>query len=61
VLRTAALAAGSPPAELAKVHLDALVGLVARPRGEVQLPGHLTAYRDGDRLRFRRTAGGVAG
>lgn len=61
VLRTAALAAGSPPADLSKVHVDALVGLVVRPRGDVQLPGHLTAFRDGDRLRFRRTAGGVGG
>ena len=61
VLRASALAAGSPPAELFKVHVDALVELVRRPRGEVQLPGRLTAFRDGDRLRFRRTAGGVAG
>ncbi len=61
VLRAAARAAGSPGDELFKVHVDALVGLLHRTRGEVQLPGHLTAYRDGDRLRFRRTAGGVAG
>ena len=61
VLRSAALAAGSPPADLAKVHVDALLGLVHRPHGEVQLPGHLSVLREGDRLRFRRTAGGVAG
>ena len=61
VLRAAALAAGSPPADLAKVHVDALLVLVGRPHGEVHLPGHLTVFRDGDRLRFRRTAGGVAG
>jgi tRNA(Ile)-lysidine synthase len=61
VLRATALAAGSPPAELSKTHVDALVGLVQRRHGEVQLPGHLTAFRDGDRLRFRRTGGGVAG
>jgi tRNA(Ile)-lysidine synthase len=61
VLRGAALAAGSPADELFKVHVDGLLHLVHRPRGEVHLPGHLTAYRDGDRLRFRRTAGGVAG
>ena len=23
---------------------------------QIQLPGHVTAYRDGDLLRFRRTA-----
>ena len=61
VLRRAALAAGSPAEELFKVHLDALGRLVRLPHGEVQLPGHVTAFRDGDRLRFRRTAGGVAG
>jgi tRNA(Ile)-lysidine synthase len=61
VLRATALAAGSSPAELSKAHVDALVGLVQRRHGEVQLPGHLTAFRDGDRLRFRRTSGGVAG
>ena len=61
VLRLAALAAGSPADELFKVHVDALARLVGRPHGEVQLPGHLTAFRDEDRLRFRRTTGGVAG
>ena len=61
VLRRAALAAGSPAAELFKVHVDALLALVHRPRGEVQLPGRLTVSRDGDRLLFRRTSSGVAG
>ena len=59
--RRAALAAGSPAAELFKVHVDALLALVHRPRGEVQLPGRLTVSRDGDRLLFRRTSSGVAG
>jgi tRNA(Ile)-lysidine synthase len=61
VLRAAALAAGSPADELFKVHVDALLDLVHRPTGQVHLPGHLTADREGERLRFRRTATGVAG
>ena len=49
-----------PAAELFAVHVAALVSvLLGTVRGEVQLPGHLTAYRTGDTLRFRRTA--VAG
>ncbi|MBS41820.1 MAG: tRNA lysidine(34) synthetase TilS [Nocardioides sp.] len=57
VLRLAALAAGSPSAELFHVHVTALEAVV-RPgaRGQVQLPGRVTAERDGDRLRFRPTA-----
>ena len=57
VLRLAALAAGSPRAELFHVHVRALDGLTrGRVRGEVQLPGHVTAARDGGHLRFRPTA-----
>ncbi|MEP7090300.1 MAG: tRNA lysidine(34) synthetase TilS [Nocardioidaceae bacterium] len=64
VLRLAALAAGCPPSELFRVHLLALSGMVEGPESavrhkQVQLPGHVTAYRDGDLLRFRPTA--VAG
>ena len=60
VLRLAALAAGAPAAELFHVHVVALAQLVAARRpgsghGDVQLPGHVTAYRDGDLLRFRST------
>ena len=56
VLRQAALDAGAPASELFRVHVTALVGLVlATSAGEVQLPGHVTAFRAGDRLRFRRT------
>ena len=60
VLRRAALAAGCPDAELFRVHVLAMVELVAGPPGpvrgkQVRLPGHLTAFRDGDWLRFRRT------
>ena len=57
VLRLAALEAGSPAAELFRVHvlaLAALAGPQPRPR-EVQLPGRLTATRDGDLLTFGPT------
>jgi tRNA(Ile)-lysidine synthase len=64
VLRLAALRAGSPPAELFRVHVVALTELVRDPGGprqhrQVQLPGHVTAHREGNLLRFGRTA--VAG
>ncbi|MCW2796739.1 MAG: tilS [Nocardioides sp.] len=56
VLRLAALEAGSPASELFRVHVNAMHGLVdGGTRGEVQLPGHVTAYRTEDRLAFRRT------
>jgi tRNA(Ile)-lysidine synthase len=58
VLRLAALRAGCPPSELFAVHVDALVQQVWNrdqlPK-QVQLPGHVTAVRSGDHLRFRRT------
>jgi tRNA(Ile)-lysidine synthase len=65
VLRLAALEAGAVAAELFHVHVVALGQLVSTRAGggEVQLPGHVTAYiapgepAKGDgRLRFRRTA-----
>jgi tRNA(Ile)-lysidine synthase len=62
VLRLAALEAGSPPAELFRVHVVALAALLGpnpRPR-QVQLPGRVTAQRssggDGDLLTFGPTA-----
>jgi tRNA(Ile)-lysidine synthase len=56
VVRRAALAAGAAPAELFKVHVDALVDLVHGPRGrQVQLPGNVTAYVEDHLLRFRPT------
>jgi tRNA(Ile)-lysidine synthase len=58
VLRQVALDAGAPPSELFRVHVLALAALLGphpRPR-EVQLPGLLTAERDGDLLTFRPTA-----
>jgi len=57
VLRLAALDAGSPGTELFHVHVQALGSLLRGSlRGDVQLPGHLTAYRSEDHLRFRRTS-----
>jgi len=58
VVRLAALHAGCPPSELFRVHVLALVDLAAGTERakQAQLPGHVTAYRDGDLLRFRRTA-----
>jgi tRNA(Ile)-lysidine synthase len=57
VLRLAALDAGAPPSELFRVHVAAMVSLLGGDGSrEVQLPGHVTAFRAGDHLRFRRTA-----
>ncbi len=56
VLRLAAVGAGCPPSELFRVHVAALTDLAeGLPSRQVQLPGHVTAYRDGDLLRFSRT------
>ncbi|MGZ8735856.1 MAG: tRNA lysidine(34) synthetase TilS [Nocardioides sp.] len=59
VLRLAALEAGCPGSELFRVHVLALTDLVqGSGRGkQIQLPGHVTAYREGRLLRFRRTGG----
>lgn len=60
VLRLAALAAGARDAELFHVHVTALHQLaLGAINGEVQLPGHVTAYAGRSHLRFRPTA--VAG
>jgi tRNA(Ile)-lysidine synthase len=56
VLRLAALDAGAIDSELFHVHVRALLDLATGAvTGEVQLPGHVTAVRDGGRLRFRAT------
>ncbi len=60
VLRLAALAAGARDSELFHVHVTALHQLaLGAISGEVQLPGHVTAYCDRSRLLFKPTA--VAG
>jgi tRNA(Ile)-lysidine synthase len=62
VLRLAALEAGCPGSELFRVHVLALADLVqGSGRGrQIQLPGHVTAYREGRLLRFGRTGGSDA-
>lgn len=56
VLRLAALDAGATDSELFHVHVAALIDLAAGEiTGEIQLPGHLTAYRSDGLLRFRPT------
>ena len=59
MLRLAALRAGCPPGELFAVHVDALEQQVHNrthlPK-VVQLPGHVSAVRAGDHLRFGPTA-----
>ncbi|TWG90635.1 tRNA(Ile)-lysidine synthase [Nocardioides sp. J9] len=56
MLRLAALAAGARDSELFHVHVTALHQLaLGGINGEVQLPGHTTAYREDAHLRFRAT------
>ena len=55
VLRHAAIGAGAIPSELTRGHVLALDGLASGK--EIQLPGHVTAYREGTVLRFRATRG----
>jgi tRNA(Ile)-lysidine synthase len=62
VLRQAAVDAGAIGAELTYHHVLAVSDLVLGPEGsvrhkQIQLPGHVTAYREGDLLKFSRTAG----
>ena len=61
VARLAALEAGCPADELFAVHINAMAELLMHNAGgrEIQLPGHITAYQDGDALAFRRTGSGV--
>jgi tRNA(Ile)-lysidine synthase len=61
VLRLAALDAGGIASELGHAHVLAVSELVRGSAGpqrrrQVQLPGHVTAYREGNLLKFRRTA-----
>ena len=55
VVRAAAIEAGAIPSELTWDHVRALLGLVGTKGRVVQLPGHVTAYADGEVLLFRRT------
>ncbi|MCW2754845.1 MAG: tRNA lysidine(34) synthetase TilS [Marmoricola sp.] len=52
-LRMAAIRAGAIPSELTYAHIQAI--LDAGPGKEIQLPGHITAVRQGGRLLFKPT------
>jgi tRNA(Ile)-lysidine synthase len=60
VLRLAALAAGAPASELFAGHVHEVERLVTDWHGQrwVDLPGHLRAAREGDRLVFRTAVAG---
>jgi tRNA(Ile)-lysidine synthase len=53
VVRAAAIRAGAIESELTHGHVQAIIG--AGPGKEIQLPGHVTAYRDGSSLLFKPT------
>ena len=56
VLRIAAVEAGAIDSELFHVHVEQLWALATgQVRGEIQLPGHLTAHRVGRSVEFRPT------
>lgn len=57
VVRMACIQAGALPSELTREHVLAVSDLLygARDPRQIQLPGHVTAYREGTVLRFRRT------
>ena len=54
-IRRAAIDAGAIPSELTHAHVRAVAALLGAKGKEIQLPGHVTAYADGEVLRFRRT------
>lgn len=56
VLHTAARTAGSPPTDLSAGHVAELDRLVTdwHGQGPIDLPGHVTARRDGPTIRLRR-------
>jgi NADPH-dependent 2,4-dienoyl-CoA reductase/sulfur reductase-like enzyme len=58
VVRLAAIEAGAIPSELTRDHVLAVAEILPGPRDhrQIQLPGHVTAHREGTVLRFRRTA-----
>ena len=55
VVRRAALAAGAIETELTREHVLAVLAIFGWRQREIQLPGHVTAYLDGDLLKFRAT------
>jgi tRNA(Ile)-lysidine synthase len=55
VVRAAAIEAGAIASELTRDHVRALLGLLGTRGKVVQLPGHVSAYADGEVLRFGPT------
>jgi tRNA(Ile)-lysidine synthase len=55
VVRRAAIAAGAIASELSRAHVLAVLALLGQKGKQIQLPGHVTAYADGEVLHFRRT------
>jgi tRNA(Ile)-lysidine synthase len=55
VVRLAALEAGAIASELTRDHVSSVSRLLGRAGKEIQLPGHVTAYAEGEVLRFRAT------
>jgi tRNA(Ile)-lysidine synthase len=57
ILRLAAIHAGAIPGELFHEHVAGMERLVTEWRGQkgIDLPGHVTAFREDDHLAFRRT------
>lgn len=57
VIRRAAVEAGAIASELTRGHVLAVAAIALGPDGgkQIQLPGHVTAYRTSTQLRFRRT------
>jgi tRNA(Ile)-lysidine synthase len=60
VVRQATIDAGAIASELTREHVLNVAGVASGQHGgkQVQLPGHVTAYRDGHLLRFRATRPG---
>ena len=56
-MRRAAIEAGAIASELTRAHVLAVLGLLGtHGEKQIQLPGHVTAYAEGQVLRFRPTA-----
>ncbi len=54
-IRRAAIDQGAIASELTHAHVRAVAGLLGVKGKEIQLPGHVTAYAEGEVLHFRRT------
>ncbi len=54
-IRRAAIDQGAIASELTRAHVLAVHGLLGTRGKQIQLPGHVTAYAEGEVLHFRRT------